>query len=135
MPAITVTIEEAFWDYLISNTNYSFYAQHLPQKIKEYPVVIYSKQQGGREYNLQTRIGIEHPVFSLDVYGETYLSTVETSNDIKSKINGFHGTWRGISIYQVVVRTIADLPPERINGSDKQLFHQVITLEIWYARV
>lgn len=128
------TIEEALFNYLSTETSYPVYPQNFPQKFVETPCITYTKTQGGREYDLLRKIGFEHPTFQLDVFAEDYAESVDVSAEIKELLNGFRGSWSSGLIYNVIVKNVADGPAERNPASDQFLFHQVITLEIWYAR-
>ena len=128
------TIEEGLTDFLQGEITHPVYPQNFPQRKRNYPCVTYSKRQGGREYNLIAKIGIEHPVFDLDVFGETYPETVEAAAEIKEAINGYRGEWSNGTIHNVIVRNLVDAPPERKGASDQHVFHQTIEVEIWYSR-
>lgn len=138
-PALTIntidyTIEEGLKAFLSSETSLPAYPQNFPQAKRQYPCVSYTKKNGGREYNLISKIGIEHPTFSIDVFAETYSETVDASKEIKDALNGYRGHWFNGNIHNVIVRNVSDAPPERKTGTDQHLFHQVVDCEIWSSR-
>jgi len=107
------TIEEAIREILVANSTVKaittrIYPSTLPQN-PIYPLILYIRISGYRDYTLMGPSGMAHPRFQIEAWAETYAAAKSLANAIRVCLNGYRGTSGTVRIGSFLIQSERDI--------------------------
>jgi hypothetical protein len=101
-----------------------FFPHFVPRDNAIWPVVTYFRASTDHQHMLSGSAGFAYGDISLDVWSPNYLDVVETSESIRSAMQGFQGAWGAVGVYQTILTAESDQIERPGDGSSTW----------WYSR-
>ena len=83
------------------------YPSTLPQN-PIYPLILYIRISGYRDYTLMGPSGMAHPRFQIEAWAETYAAAKSLANAIRVCLNGYRGTSGTVRIGSFLIQSERD---------------------------
>ena len=129
-------IEEALRTYLAGNSGVSaivsgiIYPVVLPQGV-QLPALMFQRISGVRVESLQGSSGLAHPIFQIDCFSEQkdgYSQVKALAEVVRLALEGYRGTWSGMSIQGVLFLGDTDLYED-----ESEVYRVSMDFEIWHV--